>query len=71
MGVNLFFVLAGFLLTGILLDSESKPYFYRRFYTHRALRILPAYYLLLIVLLVLRSSWAAFVGLELGLPGEL
>ena len=63
-GVNLFFVLSGFRITGILLDSKSKPYFYRGFYTHRVLRILPAYYLLLIVLLVLRSFSAAFVGLS-------
>jgi peptidoglycan/LPS O-acetylase OafA/YrhL len=64
LGVNLFFVLSGFLITGILIDSKENPHFYRSFYTRRALRILPAYYSLLILLLLLRSASAGFVGLS-------
>ncbi|MCC7083966.1 MAG: acyltransferase, partial [Pirellulales bacterium] len=59
-GVDVFFVLSGFLITSILLNTRTKPNYWWNFLVRRGLRIFPLYYAVLTAILL--AGWIAGGG---------
>jgi peptidoglycan/LPS O-acetylase OafA/YrhL len=64
-GVDLFFVLSGFLITSLLIKDRNSPQYFKDFYWKRALRILPLYFLCLAGISLLLRHNAGYILLSL------
>lgn len=63
LGVEVFFVLSGFLIGGIILDARDQPGFWRGFFLRRAARILPVYLLTVALVIAMGATFSPWVYL--------
>jgi peptidoglycan/LPS O-acetylase OafA/YrhL len=65
-GVDLFFVLSGFLIGGILLEVRDSPNYFKTFYARRFFRIIPLYYAWILIYIVLSVAGRTFLAERVG-----
>jgi len=64
-GVDLFFVLSGFLISSLLIADRESPAYYHDFYWKRVLRILPVYFVHLALTMVFFRHWWGYILLSM------